>query len=140
MKRGKTGMGMLLGGNSSQRAEINVTPMIDVLLVLIIIFLVITPRISRGLDGAIQQQAQDSKHREVLDDIVISISKDHALRINREPIDHATLDMRLRALYRAGAASYLFIRGDRELDFGEVAHLIDVAKGAGWERIGLMTQ
>ena len=73
-------------------------------------------------------------------DIVISISKDHELRLNQEPIELAALDLRLRSIYRAGAANDLFIRGDRGLDFGDVARLIDLTKGAGWDRVGLMTQ
>ena len=133
-------MGMTLGSGSSQQAQINVTPMIDVLLVLIIIFMVITPTVPRGLVAAIPQQAEEASHAIIAHDFVISISRNHELRLNQEPIELAALDLRLKSLYRAGAANYLFIRGDRGLEFSDVVRLIDLAKGAGWDRVGLMTQ
>jgi len=134
-------MGMSLGGNSGMRAEINVTPMIDVLLVLIIIFLVITPTVSTGHDAAIPQQASDAQANAAPPrDIVISISKDHAYRLNQEPIELAALQPRLKSLCNLTSAAAIFVRGDRELEFHDVIDVIDMARGAGWERIGLMTQ
>jgi biopolymer transport protein TolR len=132
-------MAMTTGGGGIQ-AQINMTPMIDVLLVLIIIFMVITPTVSRGLETAIPQQAQDPATPEVSRDIVISVLSDGGFSVNREPIERAALGPRLAALYRAGRTNHLFVRGDRELEFQEIAQVIDVARGAGWERIGLMTR
>lgn len=134
-------MGMSLGGSSPMRAEINVTPMIDVLLVLIIIFMVITPTVSTGLDAAIPQQAPDEKARAAPPrEIVISISKQREYHLNQEPIEIAALQPRLKSLRAMSAANAIFVRGDRELEFLDVINVIDMARGAGWERIGLMTQ
>jgi biopolymer transport protein TolR len=135
-------MGMSLGGNSGMRAEINVTPMVDVLLVLIIIFLVITPTISTGRDTAIPQPAPDDHARAAPPprDIVIGISKNHEYTINQEPVALAALEPRLRSLRNLASIGVIFVRGDRELEFHDVIGVIDMAKGAGWDRIGLMTQ
>ena len=133
-------MGMTLGGKSSQRAEINVTPMIDVLLVLIIIFMVITPTVPQGLQTAIPRQDSQEHGKGLTHDIVISVGKDRGLQLNQEPIEIAALESRLKSLYRAGAANYIFVRGDRDLNFSDVVSVIDLARGAGWDRIGLMTQ
>lgn len=134
-------MGMSLGGNSGMRADINVTPMIDVLLVLIIIFMVITPTMSTGHDTAIPQPATDEQTRSAPPrDIVISISRDREYQINQEPIELAALSPRLKSLRALSAAPAIFVRGDRALEFHDVIGVIDLARGAGWDRIGLMTQ
>ena len=123
------------------RADINVTPMIDVLLVLIIIFLVITPTVSTGHDTAIPQPAPDSTARaEPPLDIVVGISKDHEYSINQEPVQLAALEPRLRSLRTLTSRSVIFVRGHRALEFYDVIGVIDIARGAGWDRIGLMTQ
>jgi biopolymer transport protein TolR len=133
-------MGMTVGSGSGQKAEINVTPMIDVLLVLIIIFMVITPITSRGLNTPIPQQAADTKTPAPSNDLVIEVARNNQIHLNREPVELASLEGRLAALYRSGAGGHLFVKGDRDLEFGDVVHVIDVARGAGWDRIGLMTQ
>jgi biopolymer transport protein ExbD len=134
-------MSMMVGGGGPQKAEINVTPMIDVLLVLIIIFMVITPTKQRGLNTLIPQQATEDPVKPVpIYDIVVSVAKDNVIHINQEPIDYTALPQRLASLRRTSNGSHFFVRGDRGLFYQDVAHVIDVARGAGWDRIGLMTR
>ena len=131
-------MGMNVGGKGI-KAEINMTPMIDVLLVLIIIFMVITPTVSKGLDVVAPQQSdQPAPAAPVPREIVISVMKDGAIEINQQPVGLAELGDRLAAL--RGISDHLFIRGDRDLEYQAVAQVIDIAHGAGWDRIGLMTR
>jgi biopolymer transport protein TolR len=131
-------MGMNVGG-SGQKAEINVTPMIDVLLVLIIIFLVITPQVSQGLNALVPQPSDHpASSAEASHQIVITVAKDGAIEINQQPVAIASLGDRLSGM--RGISDHLFIRGDREIEFQAVAHVIDIACGAGWDRIGLMTR
>src|SRR5450432_3130069 len=107
-------MSMMVGGGGGQKAEINMTPMIDVLLVLIIIFMVITPIAPRGLETQVPQQAATTPPENVVSrDIVISIGK--TLEINRQPVELAALPERLAALYRTNFNNNLFVRGDRDL-------------------------
>jgi len=134
-------MGMSVGSNGGQKAEINVTPMIDVLLVLIIIFLVITPIASRGLNALVPQQAKsDDTPAPARHDIVISVAANGQVSLNQEPMDLATLHSRLLALFKTGASTVVFVRGEKDLPFAEVAQVIDIARGAGVDRIGLMTR
>jgi biopolymer transport protein TolR len=132
-------MSMNMSGKG-QKAEINVTPMIDVLLVLIIIFMVITPLVPRGLEAAVPPQADaPPPPGEVSSDIVVSVAKDGVIEINRQRVEAAALLERLADLYRRHINDRIFVRGDRALDYQAVAQVIDVARGAGWERVGLMT-
>lgn len=133
-------MGIDAAGNA-HKAEINVTPMIDVLLVLIIIFMVIAPVAPRGLEALAPPQAEappppDAVSRE----IVISLARDGAIDINRQPVEAAALPEKLAELYRRRINDHVFVRGDRNLEYSAVARVIDLARGAGWDRIGLMTR
>ena len=133
-------MAMSLGSATREKADMNVTPMIDVLLVLIIIFLVITPTVPRGLDTQVPQATKSADEAVAPShDIVVSIEFDHAIRLNSETVDLATLQTRLGSIYRNGGSRVVFVRGDRSLEFQEVAGVIDIAKGAGADRVGLMT-
>lgn len=124
---------------SSARAgcEINVTPLIDVLLVLLIIFLVITPVTSTGLP-AVSPQTAPPGAPEPPGTLVVAIDADGALSVNRQPVTPEELPAVLRQAFAVRPASVLFVHGSPELSFGQVASVIDIGRGAGWERIGLL--
>ena len=130
---------MTTANAGGQKAGINVTPMIDVLLVLIIIFMVITPLTPTGLNTLLPQQASADPPKPARE-IVVSIDRDHGIRLNQEPVALTQLHGRLSELLKRGVASPIFVRGDRGLEFQEVVRIIDIARGAGWQRVGLMTQ
>lgn len=128
-----------LGSASSPKAEPNVTPLIDVLLVLLIIFMVIMPPLSAGLDASIPQiPTQEAKPSN--NDIVVTVLSDQTVMLNQERLSLVDLDARLRLLFKMAGNHALFIRGDRRLDFEQIAQVIDIARGAGLTRIGLMTE
>ena len=134
-------MSMMVGNREGQKADINMTPMIDVLLVLIIIFMVIAPIAPRGLQALVPQQASTVPPDSVQSrDIVISIAKDQWIEINRQPVAFEALPNRLAALYRTGINDHIFVRGARDLEYRQVVQVMDLARAAGWDRIGLMTQ
>jgi biopolymer transport protein TolR len=134
-------MGMTVGSNGGHKADINMTPMIDVLLVLIIIFMVITPLTPRGLNALIPQTPKvDEPVAPARHDIVISVGAHGAISLNQEPMNLARLQTRLSGLFKTGAADVVFVRGEKDLPFAEIAQVMDLARGAGVARIGLMTR
>ena len=134
-------MAMLLGKSARSRAEINMTPMIDVLLVLIIIFMVITPVAPTGLDTLLPQSPDsDTPQPTTPHDVVITVQGDGTVRVNDETVDLTLLHARLLRIFGGRANSVVFIRGEKDLDFGQVAEVIDITKGAGVGRVGLMTR
>jgi len=126
-------------GKSGTKAEINMTPMIDVLLVLIIIFMVVLPQVPTGLPTSLPQSAPPDAPASAPHDVVITVLGNGALKVNEEPGDLTTLPKRLLAIFGTGTHSVVFIRGGKNLDFAEIAAVIDVVKGVGVERVGLMT-
>ena len=133
-------MGMSLGGNGRPHANINMTPMIDVLLVLIIIFMVITPTTSHGLNALVPQPESGPAATAPSNDIVVTVNGDHTVSINRETIAIEELSGRLQRLYLNHPGHPLFVRGGKDLAFEQVAQVIDIARGVGLDRIALMTE
>jgi len=128
------------GGSGGPKADINMTPMIDVLLVLIIIFMVITPLTPKGLEALVPQPAQPNQKSDADQrTIVISIAKDKSMMINTEVTDEGRLGRRLEEIFKTRAERVVFVKGDPDLEFQVVARAIDIAKGAGIDKVGLMT-
>jgi biopolymer transport protein ExbD len=134
-------MGMAIGGGGSAKADINMTPMIDVLLVLIIIFMVITPLTPKGLEALVPQPPKADQPQSQADQrtVVIVINRDKSMSINQEPTDEQRLGPRLEEIFKTRAERVVFVRGDNELEYQYVAKAIDIAHGAGIDKVGLMT-
>jgi biopolymer transport protein TolR len=131
----------MAAGRVQQTSQINMTPMIDVLLVLIIIFMVITPVTPTGLRTLLPQPSPAEQQPPLRqEDIVITVGKDGAVFLNGERSDLARLPDRLAQVFHARGDAVIFVRGDKELEFRQIAEVIDIAKGAGLHRVALMTQ
>lgn len=126
-------------GPGSRAGEINVTPMIDILLVLIIMFLVITPVASTGLKSQVPEPPPNDASVPVKpsDDLVIEIGADRSIRLNQSPVQPQELGDRLRDAFKFRPGRVVFVRGSADLQFGDVARVIDIAKGAGYDRVAL---
>src|SRR6185295_7495642 len=134
-------MSMAVGSSGGPKADINMTPMIDVLLVLIIIFMVITPLTPKGLEALVPQPPPPNQKPNQSDQrtVVITIDEKHQMQINSEPTDEAKLGPRLEEIFKTRAERVVFVKGDPSLDFQWVAKAIDIAHGAGIDKVGLMT-
>jgi biopolymer transport protein ExbD len=134
-------MTMSNGKSGSMTSEINVTPMIDVLLVLLIIFMVIVPALPRG-EAALVPKAS-SGDLKVPEAVVLEVLKggdgDVSFRINQQVVARQDLPARLAAIYANRAQRVLFVKGDDALSFTQVAQAIDIGHMAGVDQIGLIT-
>lgn len=132
-------------GAKGEMVDPNIVPFIDILLVLIIIFMVITPLVPRGLDALVPQPPPpDTETREdVLSrTIVIQVTRTPVgigVKINQDGVTWETLGPRLTDIFKARAEKIAFVKGDDALEFREVARAIDIAKAAGITKIGLIT-
>jgi biopolymer transport protein TolR len=139
-------MSMAVGGpGGGAKADINVTPLIDVLLVLLIIFMVITPLTPHGLDALAPQPPEKNKPQQPEDQrtVVIEVAKGGpsgpVLTVNTQPIAENALQQRLIDIFKTRAERLVFVKGDPDLEYGEIAKVIDIAKGAQIDKVGLMT-
>ncbi len=135
-------MAMAVGDKKGSMSDMNVTPLIDVLLVLIIIFMVINPLTPYGLDALVPQPNPNSKpDTEVMNrTIVVTIDASRQVAVNQQPVDIRQLGQRLDDIFKTRNERIIFVKGDPTLAFGDVAEVIDVARGAGIDKIGLLTK
>ena len=135
-------MAMAMGGKGGPTGDINMNPMIDVLLVLIIIFMVITPLTPKGLEARVPQPPPPNQPPPPPNDrtVVVTIEKDKSMKINSESILFENLAKRLEDIFKTRAERVCFVKGDPDLEYQDVAKVIDVAKGVGIDQVGLMTK
>jgi biopolymer transport protein ExbD len=131
-------MAMNTGSGKGAQAVINVTPMIDILLVLLIVFMAIAPQRSEGLEAFAPPSASGAAAAAPESAVVLAIAEDATYSLNSEPVTPTELTNRLTEIYSRRSAKVLFIKGAPELEFGTVASAIDLARNANVAQVALM--
>jgi len=134
-------MGMEVGSSGGSMASPNVVPLIDILLVLIIIFMVITPLTPKGLDTLVPQPSPNQQQNQELENktVVVQVLKDGKLKINNEDTTWEGLGPRIEEVFKDRAEKVAFVKGDNDVEFRQVARAIDIMRGAGIDKVGLIT-
>ncbi len=135
---------MAFGGDSSKtvRSDINITPLVDVVLVLLIIFMVMTPTLLKEVDVKVPDKAEVETNAtpSSTEEIVVSINNAGRIQLNHEPIDEARLADRIREAMASRSEKRVFFEIDDEAAYGDAMHAMDICRGAGVKTLGLMTK
>ena|SRR5215831_7570152 len=134
---------MAFGGSTSSgvRSDINITPLVDVVLVLLIIFMVMTPILLKAMDLAVPEKADvQTATPSTTNQVVVSISSQGTVLINHEPIHASQLAERIHDIMLSRTEKLVFFDIDDDANYGDVMHVMDVCRGAGAKTLGIMTR
>ena len=126
--------------SSGPKNDINVTPLVDVVLVLLIIFMVITPMLSKGADVELPLTNNPRKAKSIDEQVTISVKKDGTLYWEVEPKNDADISALLRSQHEKMPTTPIFVKGDNGANYGRVRQVMKMVQDAGFERVGLITK
>jgi len=136
-------MAMSLPGRGNGRygpalSDINVTPLVDVILVLLIIFMVTAPMMSRGIDVRLPKTEAGTDTTE--DRLVVTVDRDSTIYVNDRPVNLALLTERLKSEIKRTGSDFVFLKADHDVPYGRVMSVMDQIKKAGADKVGMVTR
>ena len=131
-------MAMNVGSKGGPSADINMTPMIDILLVLLIIFMVVQQGLQRGLSVQVPPIETQESTAQALDQIVLEIAPNGQYFLNQQPLTSGQLQARLTEVFAPRPRKVIFVKGQENVSYGDVVFAIDVARASGIEIVGLV--
>ena len=121
-------------------ADINVTPLVDVMLVLLIIFMIAAPMLHQGIEVALPEANASALPQRTQDPLVVSINRDGLIYLFDEPIHATQLVDRLQPLVQARSGETVFVKGDRDVAYGQVMQVLDLLREGGIVNVGMVTE
>jgi biopolymer transport protein TolR len=132
---------MAFGGSSKGvKNDINITPLVDVVLVLLIIFMVVTPMLQRGKDVQLPQSKQIDEEKKDSDPLILSLTAKKEMYIENDPVNEAELGERIKTELTAMPGKKIQVKGDVSLTFGDVRHFMDLVRKAGAHGVSLVVE
>jgi biopolymer transport protein ExbD/biopolymer transport protein TolR len=131
-------MAVKIGGKGGSMSDINMTPMIDIMLVLLIIFMIVQQGMQKGMEVQVPPTEETEDKAQAIDQIVLDIQPGNTYFLNQEPIPAGQLQQTLTSTFATRVRKVIFVRGAENLAYGEVIYAVDAARGAGVDLVGLV--
>ena len=134
------GVGPHDSDDEQSMADINVTPLVDVMLVLLIIFMITAPMLHQGIEVALPQAQAGSLPQRIQDPLVVSINRDGLVFLQDQPIHQTQLVDRLNSLLAGRGEDTIYLKGDREVSYGRIMEVLDILNQGGIVNVGMVTE